>query len=157
MAVNDCGQYSDSCTWSNLTGLSGVRDTKQAMIQFCEGVLGYTIAWGSGGVRKNEFSGYFSHMYVFSGPCGGEDSNNPANPDYAPRFADFIEEHQLGELTRSHVAINKYHSGRKCQVFAWTPDPAVLRQWYDNEKGLNTVKTELTAPTGAPLGKDAVK
>lgn len=132
MSVQENGPHADSCTWNTITGLSGVRGAKAALLLFCAGKL---KSDGAAGGWDTKYSGIGHSIlytfYVFSGPIG-EDTNNPGNINYAPKFADFLEKEGLGEVTRSPKAENVgFHRGRITQVYIWTPDAKALRAWWD--------------------------
>lgn len=50
-------------------------------------------------------------------------------------LADYIREHQLGEVVTSPATFNEMlHPDHKVQVWTWTPNVDALVQWYRQEK-----------------------
>lgn len=86
-------------------------------------------------------------FYFFSGPVYHTtrwDHTTPWETDaYVDKFARFIEEHQLGELTKSPLKVNAaFHVDHANQMYIWSPDVKALKKWWeqyqkDHAKELN--------------------
>lgn len=112
------GEDSDGCIFTVIAGLAAFTNPKDTMVAFCKAHLA---------AYRSYASKLYSH-YVFSGPT--KDGNHGSYP-YAPKFAKFLEENELGDVIGSKPTDNlKHHAGRLGQVYIWVPDQKAVEKWW---------------------------
>lgn len=71
-------------------------------------------------------------FYLFSGPAGNEKLYDKCPIyDRAVKLAEYIKEHNLGEVTASPFKMNRNHGPHKIGVFIWEPDFEAVQKWVD--------------------------
>jgi len=117
---------SGNCNFKYVTGLDGRQDDiPAAMLE----LLTWPKDYYSKPTDKPKFRKPDCGMYLFA---QGSDVKTETAP-YGPRFKQFIEDNQLGEVT-AHVAQNPLHNGRTGILYVWIINQAAIAKWWQAQQ-----------------------
>ena len=123
--ISFTGEDSNACNFTVIDGLNECASAEEMIT----------------GVFKEHLSGFseryhqklYSH-YVFAGPTRTM-GNKAKLKGYCKVLANFIKANGLGTVIESEENDNpRWHKGRHCSVFVWTPDQKACEAWWTANK-----------------------
>jgi hypothetical protein len=125
------------CAVSEICDLHSSRTAKGAMLSFCDSQMtndGYD-PWGARDRRQN--SDDLSAFYIFTGVIKLTEPQHgwQGGVTYGPRFAKFIKDNKLGEVSTLRGHPNRVnHPDHVVKVWVWHPNKRNLSIWYRENK-----------------------
>ena len=126
MMMHDTGQ----CGVQEICGLSFYgKDAERAMLEFCK------LNIAAENTHHRYGSCYYAGYRLFCFYLFTAASEEQGYAKYGTAFADYIKEHQLGDVVGTPKTVNRaFHPDHSNQAWLWTPDEDALRAWWDEHK-----------------------
>ena len=113
------------------------------MYAFCKANLSQgesRVMYHTSPSTQNRLYSFYVFTAAVASPNRGDTSYlSKVGEDYGSKFAKFILDNKLGEITESPIRQNQaFHEDHSNRLWIWAPDQKMIEKWWEAEKKSNS-------------------